>query len=88
MKFFNKCWEHPGTKKNIDDFLKSFNNLIESFKKNGYNDDYPIKVGNNNVIINGAHRLMLSYYYNFKSKKYKKKIRKDVKFYNYDFFFK
>jgi hypothetical protein len=85
IEVFNKCWEHPGTKKNIDDFLKSLNNLIESFKKNGYNNDYPIEVGSNNVIINGAHRLMLSYYFNL-NPKIQKENKKGCEVYNYDFF--
>ena len=85
IEVFNKCWEHPGTKKNIDDFLKSFNSLIESIKKNGYNNDYPIEVGSNNVIINGAHRLMLSYYFNL-NPNIKNENKKGCEVYNYDFF--
>ena len=33
IEVFNKCWEHPGTKTKIEDFIESFNKLIESFKK-------------------------------------------------------
>ena len=61
---FNNCWEHPGTKSGIDEFFDSFNKLIDNMKKNGFNKDYPIIVGNNGVIVNGSHRLMISFYYN------------------------
>jgi GR25 family glycosyltransferase involved in LPS biosynthesis len=68
---FNNCYELPDPtikdnikKENIKDFLDSFDNLIKNIKNNGFNEKYPIPVGNNNVIINGAHRLMISYYYN------------------------
>ena len=44
---FNKAWEHPGTKKNIDDFIKHFNKLINSIKKKGYDSRYPIEIDKN-----------------------------------------
>lgn len=84
IEVFNKCWEHPGTKVNVDDFIKSFDNLIESIKNNGYNSNYPIEIGNNNVIINGSHRLMISYFYNIKPI-LKFEHKKGCE-YNYDFF--
>ena len=69
---FNGCKELPDitrgekgiTKNNIDDFINSFDNLIENIKKNGFDERFPIPIGNNGVIINGAHRLVTSYYYN------------------------
>ena len=64
IEVFNKCWEHPGTKTKIEEFIESFNQLIESFKKRGFNNEYPIEVGKNNVLSNGIHRLALSQYYN------------------------
>lgn len=64
IKTFNNFWEHPGTKTNKEDFIKRFNNLIADMEKNGFNNKYPIIVGNNNVLINGSHRLMCSYYFN------------------------
>jgi hypothetical protein len=47
----------------IEDFVISFNNLIDSLKKNGYNGDFPIPIYNN-FITNGAHRLSASYFLN------------------------
>tara|TARA_R110002072_G_C7930586_1_gene531672 strand:- start:588 stop:1859 length:1272 start_codon:yes stop_codon:yes gene_type:complete len=90
---FNGCYELPDTtqektnisKTNIDNFIMVFDKLIENIKENGYNEMYPIPIGSNGVIINGAHRLMISYYYNI--------IPKFVKLnelgntgYNYQFF--
>lgn len=81
---FNKNWEHPGTKTKIKEFINAFNKLIQSFKNNGFNTNFPIEIGKNNVIINGSHRLMLSYYYNIKPKVDFKE--KNGHVYNYDFF--
>ena len=68
---FNNCNELPDSenpnqkaKKNIEDFYESFDNLIDNIKKNGFDNKYPISIGTNKVIINGAHRLMISYFYN------------------------
>ena len=80
---FNKNWEHPGTKTNIIEFISEFNKLIESFKRNGFNKNFAIEIGKNNIIINGSHRLMLSYYYNIKPNFDLK--RKNGCAYNYDF---
>ena len=44
--------------------MDTFNKLIENIKQEGYNERFPIPVGKNGVIINGAHRLVTSYYYN------------------------
>ena len=59
---FNNCWEYPGTKTSIEDFYNNFDALIDDMKKNGYNETQPIIIGNNGVLINGAHRLMTSFY--------------------------
>ena len=60
---FNKCWEYPGTKVNIDDFIRSFNTLLDSLVLHGFDRNYPITVGKNNVLVNGSHRLMICFYY-------------------------
>ena len=64
IETFNNFWEHPGTKTKKEDFIKSFNNLIADMEINRFNNKYPIIIGNNNVLINGSHRLMCSYYFN------------------------
>jgi hypothetical protein len=61
IKTFNNCWEHPGTKVNIQDFLREFDHLIENMKANGFDDKHPIPIGKNAIIVNGAHRLVTSY---------------------------
>lgn len=89
---FNNCFEYPdphvpsgNSKKNAEDFIEQFNLLIDEMKKNGFNSDFPIPIGNNNIIINGAHRLIISYYMNIKPvlKKCNEHGNAD---YNYNFF--
>ena len=81
---FNGCYEYPGTKNNINDFIQSFDNLILSIKNNNFNKDFPIPIGNNNVIINGAHRIMTSYF--LKKNIYIQYQNKIACPYNYSFF--
>lgn len=81
---FNNCYEYPGTKKNIDDFITSFNDLIEDMKTNGYNNNHPIPLYNNKI-TNGAHRLMISYFYNIQPIFTNTTINENTE-YNYDFF--
>ena len=33
IKTFNNCWEHPGTKVNIQQFFDAFDRLIQNMKK-------------------------------------------------------
>jgi hypothetical protein len=50
-------------KKNLNDFINSFNMLIDNLKTNGYNNNFPITIYNN-LITNGAHRFSSCYYLN------------------------
>ena len=81
---FNGCYEYPGTKNNIEQFIESFDNLITSIKNNNFDKKFPIPIGSNNVIINGAHRLMTSYF--FKKPIYGILENKIACTYNYSFF--
>ena len=81
---FNGCYEYPGTKNNIKQFIDSFDSLIESIKNNNFDKNFPIPIGINNVIINGAHRLVTSYY--FKKSIYLNLQNKIGCDYNYSFF--
>ena len=81
---FNGCYEYPGTKNNINDFIQSFDNLILSIKNYNFNNDFPIPIGNNNVIINGAHRIVTSYF--LKKNIYFEYQNKVACPYNYSFF--
>lgn len=67
---FNGCLEFAdptvmksSEKTNIQDFINHFDNLIKSITHDGFDNEYPIPVGRNGVIINGAHRLVVSYFY-------------------------
>ena len=89
---FNNCYELPDInlpdqkpKKNIDDFINSFNNLIDNMKNIGYDENFPIPIGNNNIIINGTHRLMISYYYKITPSIIQKNENGNPN-YNYNFF--
>ena len=90
---FNNCKELPDTsrgennisKSDIEDFYKNFDKLIKSLQDNGFDEKYPISLGSNNIIINGAHRLMICYYYNINPtfKRFNEFGNSD---YNYSFF--
>lgn len=78
----NKCI----TKTKIEDFLISFDTLICNIKNNGYDKNYPIPFDKNGIIENGAHRLLISYYFNIKPETYI--IKKNGQYYDYNFFLK
>jgi len=82
---FNNCWEYPGTKTCIDDFYKNFDFLIEDIKINGFDKNNSIELGTNNILINGSHRLITSFYYNIKPF-FKYESSQGSLAYNYDFF--
>lgn len=90
---FNGCKELPDNtrgestivKNNIDDFINSLIKLIENMKKNGFNERFSIPVGNNGIIINGAHRLVVSYYFNITPKIINLNEEGNIG-YNYNFF--
>ena len=90
---FNGCKELPDNtigeigiaKNNIDDFINSFDKLIKNLKKNGYDERFPIPIGNNGIIVNGAHRLVASYYFNITPKFINLNEEGNVG-YNYSFF--
>lgn len=65
IKSFNHFMEPDGRKNNPNDFIKSFNNLIDSVKKEGI-DKTIIPVTKNGEIIDGAHRLSIALYLNLK----------------------
>lgn len=51
-------------KNSFNDYCKIFEKLIDSIRANGFRDDRPIPVGNNGIIIDGAHRTAIGAYYN------------------------
>jgi hypothetical protein len=46
-------------KKNINEFINSFNNLIINIKNNGYDIKYPIPLTRNKTPLNGGHRIAI-----------------------------
>ena len=85
IKTFNKFWEYPGTKNGESEFINSFNKLIDNLIENGFNSNYPIEKGSNNIIINGSHRLMCCKYFNIEPQITTLK-SEGCNSYHYDFF--
>lgn len=52
----NKFTEGDGSKQNFLDFKNSFEKLIESIKKNGFDPQHAVPVGEDDTVIGGAHR--------------------------------
>lgn len=65
IKSFNNFTEPDGRKNNPNDFIKNFNNLIDSAKKEGIHKTI-IPITKNGEIIDGAHRLSIALYLNLK----------------------
>ena len=72
-------------KQNVNDFIVSYNNLIEDLVTNGYNDKFPIPIYNS-LITNGAHRISASYFLNILPKTVSSKPIDLI--YDYNFFYK
>ena len=65
IKSFNNFTEPDGRKNEPNDFIQSFNNLIDTIKYTGINNTI-IPVTKNGEIIDGAHRLSIALYLNLK----------------------
>jgi len=72
-------------KNNGDICIKIFNKIIDSLKKNGFNKNYPIPLGMDNIITNGMHRFAICNFYNIKPQFINKRINGSTEYY-YDFF--
>lgn len=57
IKVFNNGVEHDNGKKTVDDFVRAFDATIASMQQHGFKDEFAVPVGNDNVCINGAHRI-------------------------------
>ena len=60
IKAFNPDWIEPGRKDKISqkDFIDTFDQLIDYFQINDFDDSISIvPVGKNNIILDGAHRI-------------------------------
>lgn len=65
IKSFNNFIEPDGRKKSPQDFIESFNSLIDNIKFEGISKTI-IPVTKNGEIIDGAHRLAIALYLNLK----------------------
>lgn len=67
IKAFNPDWKEPGRedKQSLEDFLSTFNFLIDFFKYNEF-DSYKsiIPVSQDNIILDGAHRIAALAFWN------------------------
>ena len=63
--------EYDPPKQNFEDFISAFDSLLDSIKLNGFNSSFPIPLGSDGVICNGAHRLVSCLLYNKKVAVYK-----------------
>lgn len=67
IKAFNPDWKEPGRedKQNLDDFLLTFNYLIDYFKNNEFDSSKSlIPINQDNIILDGAHRIAALAYWN------------------------
>jgi len=67
--FSQGSYKEPGnsSKNSFSKYIEDFNNLIIDIKENKFNPNKSlIPLGNNNAIIDGAHRLSIAYYFNQK----------------------
>ena len=63
IKAFNNFFEPDGRKNSKDDFIKSFNSLIESVKTCNNLDKTIIPISTTGIPIDGAHRIAISLYF-------------------------
>ena len=52
-------WPNENSVKDKDKCVFFFNKLIENIKINGFDKKFGIPIGNNDIIVNGAHRFIL-----------------------------
>lgn len=66
IKAFNNFNEPDGKKNSKEDFIKSFNRLIESAKFSKNLNKTIIPISTTGIPIDGAHRVAISLYFNYK----------------------
>lgn len=68
IKAFNNFYEPDGRKNSSNDFIKSFNYLIENIKSCNNLDKTIIPLSTTGIPIDGAHRIAISLYFNLEIK--------------------
>lgn len=53
---WNAFWEHDPPKRCFEDFRDAFDRLLDSIRQEGFNASFPVPLGLNGAICNGAHR--------------------------------
>jgi len=79
-----KFTEGDGNKKNFNDFIRDFEQLEASFKKNDFNTDETLIPFVNEINVDGSHRISLAAFY---KKALKGVVLKQLKEPNYNFSF-
>lgn len=51
------CKEDDGMKACVDDYVSSFDALLDSMRESGFNDLHPVPVDRNYVALDGSHRI-------------------------------
>lgn len=68
IKAFNNFYEPDGRKNSSNDFIKSFNYLIDNIKSCNNLDKTTIPLSTTGIPIDGAHRIAVSLYFNLEIK--------------------
>ena len=80
--------ESGSNKKSFEDYLESFDRLVESIKENGFDSKISsIPISNQKSITNGSHRVAISIYLDIKNI-YVTETEEKSHIYNYEFFLK
>lgn len=51
------CHDDAADKTGIEEYISSYRKLIKSFQTKGFDENCPIPLGNDGLLLNGAHRL-------------------------------
>ncbi|HUU88494.1 MAG TPA: hypothetical protein VMX17_12185 [Candidatus Glassbacteria bacterium] len=66
-KLYDKIFSYKGTSRpHIKRAYDGFINLIHSFERSGYNEDFPIQMDRRYFMHGGSHRLILAIWHNMK----------------------
>lgn len=85
INVFNGFVENDDSQKiGKEAFLKSFNNVIDSIRENGFDENYIIPLSRNQTIIDGAHRVACSIFFNKEIEAVS--LESEQQNYNYEFF--
>ncbi len=65
LRVWNGFKEYDNPQKNsLNAFLETFNNIIDSMKKGGFDSTYPVPISASGDLLNGSHRIAAAIYTN------------------------